>query len=85
MTKCSPLSPPPGDCQECRPRIFAAGFVRVEAIAKSPKRTYRKRQPGGIVKAEGLGDGPAPGKVAIAKLRLTMLPTMLGDFTFVLW
>jgi len=33
-----------------------------------------KRRPGGIVKAEGLGDGPAHGKIAIAKLRLTMPP-----------
>ena len=37
---------------------------------------------GGSVKAEGLGDGPAHGKVAIAKLRLTLPPTMLGDFAF---
>jgi hypothetical protein len=35
-----------------------------------------KRRPGGIVKAEGLGDGPAHGKIAIAKLRLTMRPIM---------
>jgi len=39
-----------------------------------------KRQPGGIVKAKGLGDGPAPKKDAIAKLRLTMPPTIWGDF-----
>ena len=37
---------------------------------------------GGIVKAEGLGDGPTYGEVAIAKLRLTMPPTMSGDFAF---
>jgi hypothetical protein len=30
--------------------------------------------PGGSVKAEGLGDGPAHGKAAIAKLRLTLPP-----------
>jgi hypothetical protein len=33
---------------------------------------YSKRAPGGIAKAEGLGDGLTHGKVAIAKLRLTM-------------
>jgi len=33
--------------------------------------------PGGIVKAAGLGDGPTHGKVAIAKLRLTMPPRLL--------
>jgi len=42
------------------------------------------RQPGGIVKAAGLGDGPTQGKIAIAKLRLTMPPTILGDFAFAL-
>jgi len=41
-------------------------------------------QPGGSVKAEGLGDGPVPGKVAIAKLRVTMPPTVLGEFAFTL-
>jgi len=43
------------------------------------------RQPGGIVKAAGLGDGPTQGKIAIAKLRLTMPLTTLGDFAFALW
>jgi hypothetical protein len=38
-------------------------------IAKSRGWAQGKRQPGGIVKAEGLGDGPAHGKSAIAKLR----------------
>jgi hypothetical protein len=42
------------------------------------------RQPGGIVKAAGLGDGPTQGKITIAKLRLTMPPTTLGDFAFAL-
>jgi len=42
------------------------------------------RLPGGIVKAAGLGDGPAQGKIAIAKLRLTMPPTTLGDFAIAL-
>jgi len=42
------------------------------------------RQPGGIVKAAGLGDGPTQGKIAIAKLRLTMPRTTLGDFAFAL-
>jgi len=41
-------------------------------------------QPGGIVKAAGLGDGPTQGKIAIAKLRLTMPLTTLGDFAFAL-
>ena len=40
--------------------------------------------PGGIVKAAGLGDGPTQGEIAIAKLRLTMPPTTLGDFAFAL-
>jgi hypothetical protein len=52
-------------------QVYPAG----RANAKSQKQIYRKRQPGGIVKAEGLGDGPAHGKVAIAKLRLTLPPT----------
>jgi hypothetical protein len=39
---------------------------------------------GGIVKAEGLGDGPTHPKDAIAKLRLTMPPIMLADFAFAL-
>ena len=56
-----------------------------------------KRQPGGIVKAEGLGDGSTHGKVTIATLRLgppnaihrvwdpwTMPPTMRSDFAFAL-
>jgi len=34
------------------------------------------------MKAKCLGGGSAPGKTAIAKLRLTMPPTMLGDFAF---
>jgi len=42
------------------------------------------RLPGGIVRAEGLGDDPTQGKIAIAKLRLTMPPTTLGDFAFAL-
>ena len=42
------------------------------------------REPGGIVKAAGLGDGPTQGEIAIAKLRLTMPPTTLGDFAFAL-
>jgi hypothetical protein len=44
---------------------------------------HRKRRPGGIVKAEGLGDGLTRGKIAIAKLRLTMPLTLLGDVAFV--
>jgi len=35
---------------------------------------YRRYQPGGSVKAEGLGDGPAHVNLAIAKLRLTLPP-----------
>lgn len=35
-----------------------------------------KRWPGGIAKAEGLDDGPAHGKITIAKLRWTMPPIM---------
>jgi len=50
------------------------------AITKSLKRRRGKRQPGVIVKAEGLGDGPAPAE--IAKLRLTMPPAVLGDLVF---
>jgi hypothetical protein len=34
---------------------------------------------GGIVKAEGFGDGPTHGEVAIAKLRLTMPPGDLHE------
>ncbi len=41
-------------------------------------------QPGGIVKAAGLGDGPTRGNIAIVKLRLTMPLTTLGDFAFAL-
>jgi hypothetical protein len=37
---------------------------------------------GGSVKAEGLGDGPAHGKSAVAKLRLTLPPTTRHDFAF---
>jgi hypothetical protein len=36
----------------------------------------RKHYPGGSVKAEGLGDGPAYRKIPIATLRLTLPPTM---------
>jgi hypothetical protein len=39
---------------------------------------------GGSVKAEGLGDGPSPAKIAIAKLRLTLPPTTRHDFAFAL-
>jgi len=39
---------------------------------------------GGIVKAEGLGDGPAHGKAAIAKLRLTMPPGVSVDLALAL-
>ncbi len=48
-----------------------------EGHRKVPKKIQGKHQPGGIVKAEGLGDGPAHGKFAIAKLRrlrLTLPP-----------
>jgi len=39
---------------------------------------------GGSVKAEGLGDGLTQGKAAIAKLRLTLPPSMSDDFAFTL-
>jgi hypothetical protein len=35
---------------------------------------FLQRATGGSVKAEGIGDGPAHGKAAIAKLRLTLPP-----------
>jgi len=40
--------------------------------------------PFAIGKAFGLADGPAHGRIAIAKLRLTMPPIMRGDFAFAL-
>jgi len=39
---------------------------------------------GGIVKAEGFGDGLTHTNGAIAKLRLTLPPTMWDDFAFAL-
>jgi hypothetical protein len=57
------------------------------AIAKSQRRTQTKRQPGGSVKAEGLGDGPSHRQSAIAKLRrlrLTLPPTQFRGLAFAL-
>jgi hypothetical protein len=39
---------------------------------------------GGIVEAEGLGDGPAHGKDVIAKPQSTMPPTRSDDFALAL-
>jgi hypothetical protein len=57
------------------------------ANAKSRIRMQGRRESGGSVKAEGLGDGPTHGKSAIAKLRglrLTLPPTPSCDFAFAL-
>jgi len=56
----------------------------VEKVCQGNRKVPEGEVPGGIVKAAGLGDGPAQGKTAIAKLRLTMPPTTLGDFAFAL-
>ena len=42
------------------------------------------QQTGGSVKTEGLGDGLTHGTVTIAKLRFTLPPTKLDNFTFAL-
>jgi hypothetical protein len=44
--------------------------MQANSSPRSKGSVRRKSQgyPGGIVKAEGLGDGPSHGKIAIAKL-----------------
>ena len=42
--------------------------------SQSPQNGHIEIAAGGSVKAEGLGDGPTRGNVAIAKLRLTLPP-----------
>jgi len=53
------------------------GVARTNSFAVSHFVEFqapRVVETGGSVKAEGLGDGPAHGKGAIAKLRLTLPP-----------
>ncbi len=56
------------------PEVLSAGLSRASPSSAT----------GGSVKAEGLGDGPLHGKVAIAKLRLTLPPATSDRFAFIL-
>ena len=62
---------------QSRRKVVRIGYPRLAVqrfFATVPAGREVVQGPGGSVKAEGLGDGPAHREVAIAKLRLTLPP-----------